>query len=89
MSHISSATLLSYLVTAWSNESQDGFGLSIVVLVVPSIVFSAVGDGMPAMEAVSFRSLRVVSPFLLVFFYLFNYICNFQSFSDVRISLVI
>jgi F0F1-type ATP synthase assembly protein I len=70
---------------AFSYENHDGLQLFVVVVfVVLSFVFSRVAIGMSVMEG----GLFPVFPNFLVSVYLFNHICNFQAYSDVRISLM-
>jgi hypothetical protein len=70
-------------------ESKDDLGLSIVVLVVPSFFFLSLLHGKTIAEGGHFSSFPSDFSIFLVSLYLFNYICNFKSFSDVRNSSLV
>jgi len=72
-----------------SCEFQDGLGLCVIILVVSSLTTSLVGNGIQTVKGSLFPFFPNDFSTFVGIFYIFNYICNFQSFSNFRIYLVV
>lgn len=77
----------SLVIVTYFSESKDDLYLCVIALVVPSVIFTSLSNGMPPTEGstlLPFLFLSFVS--FLVCMLVSTYGCNFQSVSDVRMS---